>query len=86
LGRGTSNTLQPPRKATAKSKASASSKATPSASKARRSKLAKENDITAEEEAEIKEAWNLFRQDDVEEYEDEKEGVIRTVDVKAVLK
>lgn len=52
----------------------------------RRSKLAKENDLTAEEEAEIKEAWSLFRQDDVEEFEDEKEGVIRTDDVNQAMK
>ncbi|KIX92407.1 uncharacterized protein Z520_11882 [Fonsecaea multimorphosa CBS 102226] len=79
----------PPRKTPAKGKAAvrstrdANSSATP---KARRSKLAKENDITAEEEAGIKEAWSLFRLDEVEEYEDEKEGVIRTSDVQNVLK
>ncbi|EXJ83996.1 hypothetical protein A1O3_04663 [Capronia epimyces CBS 606.96] len=66
--------------------AASSSRAGPSTPKARRSKLAKENDLTAEEEAEIKEAWNLFRLDDVEDYEDEKEGVIRTTDVRNVLK
>ncbi|EXJ65906.1 uncharacterized protein A1O5_10882 [Cladophialophora psammophila CBS 110553] len=57
-----------------------------STSKSRRSKLAKENDITAEEETAVKEAWSLFRLDEVEEYEDEKEGVIRTRDVQNVLK
>ena len=55
----------------------------------RRSKLAKENDITGEEEAEIKSAWQLFAikgdDVDVEEYQDEKEGVLRTGDVKAAL-
>ncbi|KAJ9634477.1 hypothetical protein H2204_006302 [Knufia peltigerae] len=69
----------PPRKTAAKGKASASKGST---STSRRSKLAKENEITAEEEFEIKEAWNLFRIDDVEEYEDEKEGVIPTSKVK----
>jgi hypothetical protein len=76
---------QPPRKTPSKGKAAAS-KSAASASKPRRSKLAKENDITAEEEVEIKEAWGLFRLEDIEEYEDEKEGVIRTADVKNVLK
>jgi len=57
-----------------------------SAAKSRRSKLAKENDITAEEEAGIKEAWTLSRHDDIEGYEDEKEGVIRTGDVRLVLR
>src|SRR5882757_174175 len=84
--RGT-NLDKPPRKTPSKGKASTSKSApSTSASKPRRSKLAKENDITAEEETEIKEAWNLFRLDDVEEYEDEKEGVIRTTDVRNVLK
>ncbi|KEF53584.1 uncharacterized protein A1O9_10559 [Exophiala aquamarina CBS 119918] len=76
---------QPPRKTPSKGKA-AISKPTASASKARRSKLAKENDITAEEETEVKEAWALFRREDVEGYEDEKEGVIMAYDVKNVLK
>ncbi|OAP62576.1 calmodulin [Fonsecaea erecta] len=79
----------PPRKTPAKSKAAL--KSTPGANssarpQARRSRLAKENDITAEEEARIKEAWSLFSIDEVEEYEDEKEGVIRTSDVQKVLK
>ncbi|EXJ78893.1 hypothetical protein A1O1_09295 [Capronia coronata CBS 617.96] len=77
----------PPRKTPSKGKSIASSaRAGPAAPKSRRSKLAKENDLTAEEEAEIKEAWNLFRLDDVDEYEDEKAGVIRTTDVRNVLK
>ncbi|EHY53279.1 hypothetical protein ABEF92_000617 [Exophiala dermatitidis] len=76
----------PPRKTPSRGKQAASTKAGPSSSKPRRSKLAKENDLTAEEEAEIKQAWNLFRLDDIEEYEDEKEGVIRTKDVRNVLK
>jgi len=76
---------QPPRKTPSKGK-STTVKSTASASRSRRSKLAKENDITAEEEAEIKEAWALFRLEDIEDYEDEKEGVIFTHDVKNVLK
>ncbi|OAL37541.1 hypothetical protein AYO20_03048 [Fonsecaea nubica] len=79
----------PPRKTPAKGKAAvrssrdANSSVTP---KGRRSKLAKENDITAEEEARIKEAWRLFSLGDVDGYEEEKEGVIRTNDVQHVLK
>jgi phosphoenolpyruvate carboxylase len=78
----TQREYKPPRKTPSKGKQSTST----SASKSRRSKLAKENDISAEEEDEIKEAWNLFRIDGAEEYEDEKEGVIRTSDVQQVLK
>ncbi|KIW64774.1 hypothetical protein PV04_09684 [Phialophora macrospora] len=74
----------PPRKQPSKGKAPAAKPAT--TSKPRRSKLAKENDITAEEEAEIKEAWNLFRLEDVEGYEEEKEGVLRTSNVQHVLR
>lgn len=76
---------QPPRKTPSKGKVAATKSAT-SSSKSRRSKLAKENDITAEEESEIKEAWSLFRLEDIEEYQDEKEGVIKTTNVKNVLK
>ncbi|KIW33161.1 uncharacterized protein PV07_00032 [Cladophialophora immunda] len=78
-----------PRKTPAKGKAVVrpARDTNPSAtSKSRRSKLAKENDITAEEEAGIKEAWSLFCLDEVEEYEDEKGGVIRTSDVQNALK
>ena len=53
--------------------------------KPRRSKLAQENDITAEDEREIKEAWQLFSQEGVGGYEDEKEGVIRTQDVRKCM-
>ncbi|EFW19437.1 hypothetical protein D8B26_007670 [Coccidioides posadasii str. Silveira] len=57
--------------------------------KARLSKLAKENDITAEEETEIKEAFRLFIVDDLpsdaEEYADEEEGVIQTENVRRAL-
>jgi hypothetical protein len=54
--------------------------------KPRRSKLAQEHDITAEDEAEIKAAWSMFAQHDIEAYEDEKEGVIRTEDVRRAMK
>lgn len=49
----------------------------------RRSKLAKENDITAEEEAEIQESYNIFRQDPEEL--DSKDGAIPTSDVRRCL-
>ncbi|KAM0722352.1 hypothetical protein Q7P37_001793 [Cladosporium fusiforme] len=49
----------------------------------RRSKLAKENDITADEEAEIQEAYNIFRQDPEEI--DSKDGAIPTADVRRCL-
>ncbi|KAK4995505.1 hypothetical protein LTR66_004696 [Elasticomyces elasticus] len=52
--------------------------------KKRVSKLAKENDITAEEEAEILEAFSLFAVKH-EDYDDEKEGVIPTEDVRRCL-
>ncbi|KAK2754496.1 hypothetical protein FQN54_006897 [Arachnomyces sp. PD_36] len=52
--------------------------------KARQSKLAKQNDISGEEEAEIKEAFALFSVED-EDYADEKEGVIPTQDVRKAL-
>jgi hypothetical protein len=73
-------TEQPPRKrptAVAKGKQPA---------KPRRSKLAQEHDITAEDEAEIMAAWSMFAQHDIEAYEDEKEGVIRTEDVRRAMK
>ncbi|EEP80176.1 conserved hypothetical protein [Uncinocarpus reesii 1704] len=58
--------------------------------KTRLSKLAKENDITAEEETEIKEAFHLFAVKDLpadveEDYASEKEGVIKTEDVRRAL-
>ncbi|KAK4992265.1 hypothetical protein LTR66_001243 [Elasticomyces elasticus] len=52
--------------------------------KKRVSKLAKENDITAEEEAEILEAFSLFAVQHGD-YDDEKEGVIPTEDVRRCL-
>lgn len=57
-----------------------------SAPKPRRSKLAKDNDLSAEDEREIQEAWSMCRENDVEGFEDEKEGVISTSKVKVVMK
>lgn len=62
----------------AKRKAPAASAAAP---KERQSKLAKEHNITAREEAEIKEAFALFS----EEMEGEKEGVIPISDVRRAM-
>ncbi|KAJ5101965.1 hypothetical protein NUU61_004187 [Penicillium alfredii] len=59
-----------------------SSAATPK--RARPSKLAKENDITAEEENEIKEVFHLFS-DKHEDFPAEKEGVIPREDVRKAL-
>lgn len=56
--------------------------------KPRLSKLAKENNLSAEEEAEIKEAFQLFTtepDEDNEEFAKEKEGVIKTQDVRRAL-
>lgn len=66
----------------AKRKASAAvdTSATP-AKAARQSKLAKENKITAQEEAEIKEAFSLFR----EPLDGEKEGIIPIGDVRRAM-
>ncbi|KAM0088963.1 hypothetical protein ACP6JD_007724 [Aspergillus fumigatus] len=62
-----------------------SAPATPSApKKARQSKLAKENDISAEEESEIKEVFHLFSTT-AEEFPNEKEGVIAREDVRKAL-
>ncbi|KAJ5713493.1 uncharacterized protein N7483_010674 [Penicillium malachiteum] len=52
--------------------------------RARPSKLAKENNISAEEENEIKEVFQLFA-DENEEFSDEKEGVIPREDVRKAL-
>jgi hypothetical protein len=52
--------------------------------KARQSKLAKENDISAEEESEIKEVFHLFSTT-AEEFPNEKEGVIPREDVRKAL-
>ncbi|KAK1754650.1 hypothetical protein QBC47DRAFT_384524 [Echria macrotheca] len=60
----------------------AASTGEPSAPKARQSKLAKENNITAQEEADIKEAFSLF----AEPMEGEgREGVIPTGDVRRAM-
>ncbi|PGH27684.1 hypothetical protein AJ80_00699 [Polytolypa hystricis UAMH7299] len=56
----------------------------PKPKKARQSKLAKENDISAEEEAEIKEAFRLFAVEN-EDFSSEKEGVIETPDVRRAM-
>jgi hydroxyacylglutathione hydrolase len=53
----------------------------PSAPKARQSKLAKEHNISAQEENEIKEAFNLFAQP----MKGEKEGVVPTADVRKAM-
>lgn len=66
-----------------KRKAAAAPKSAP---KPRRSKLAKDNDLSAENEREIHEAWAICREDDIEGFEDEKEGVIATSKVKVVMK
>ncbi|KAF7118879.1 hypothetical protein CNMCM5793_008511 [Aspergillus hiratsukae] len=52
--------------------------------KARQSKLAKENDISAEEESEIKEVFHLFSTT-AAEFPNEKEGVIPREDVRKAL-
>ncbi|PLN86883.1 hypothetical protein BDW42DRAFT_157887, partial [Aspergillus taichungensis] len=61
-------------------------RATPSTApkKTRASKLARENDISAEEENEIKEAFHLFSAPH-EDFPDEKEGVIPQEDVRKAL-
>lgn len=51
---------------------------------ARRSKLAKDNDLSLENEREIQEAWSIYKQD-IEEFEDEKEGVVATGKIKLVM-
>lgn len=67
---------QPPkRKSGGAAESGASGKA------ARQSKLAKEHDITAQEEAEIKEAFSLFS----EPMDGEKEGVIPIDDVRRAM-
>ncbi|KLJ06757.1 hypothetical protein EMPG_17751 [Blastomyces silverae] len=67
-----------------KRRSAPSSSATPKEKRTRQSKLAKENDITGDEEAEIKEAFHLFSTKS-DEYPAEKEGVIRTQDVRRAL-
>ncbi|KAL5046117.1 hypothetical protein BDW71DRAFT_71125 [Aspergillus fruticulosus] len=68
----------PPKKRSAPSISSSAPK------KARQSKLAKENDISGEEENEIKEVFHIFSQSN-EEFPNEKEGVIAREDVRKAL-
>lgn len=70
---------QPPKR---RPPAAAAPKAAP---KKRASKLAKENDITADQEAEIQEAFALFALQEIPGYEDEKEGVLQADDVRRCL-
>lgn len=73
-------TLQPPKKKQRSAVAKGKQPAKP-----RRSKLAQDNNITAEDEREIKEAWELFSQEGIDGYEDKKDGVIRTQDVRKCM-
>ncbi|ODM15667.1 hypothetical protein SI65_08901 [Aspergillus cristatus] len=57
---------------------------TPKKPRTRQSKLAKENDISAEQETEIKEAFHLFSSAN-EAFPDEKEGVISRSDIRKAL-
>ncbi|BCS19406.1 EF-hand superfamily Ca2+-modulated protein [Aspergillus puulaauensis] len=68
----------PPKKRSAPSASSSAPK------KARQSKLAKENDISGEEENEIKEVFHIFSEPN-EEFPNEKEGVIAREDVRKAL-
>ncbi|OAX82972.1 hypothetical protein ACJ72_02672 [Emergomyces africanus] len=70
---------QPPKRRSAPSASTG-----PKEKRTRQSKLARENNITGEEESEIKEAFHLFSTQS-EEYSAEKEGVIRTQDVRRAL-
>ncbi|KAL4802169.1 hypothetical protein BDV18DRAFT_147635 [Aspergillus unguis] len=70
----------PPKKRSAPS----SSAPAPKKPKARQSKLAKENDISGEEEGEIKEVFHIFSEKN-EDFPDEKEGVIAREDVRKAL-
>ncbi|KAJ5367593.1 EF-hand superfamily Ca2+-modulated protein [Penicillium brevicompactum] len=65
-----------------KRRGAASSAPTPK--RGRASKLAKENNITAEEENEIKEVFHMFSHQN-EEFPDEKEGVLPREDVRKAL-
>lgn len=68
---------QPPKKRSAPSSG-------PAPKRARQSKLAKENDLTGEEENEIKEVFHIFSTTN-EEFKNEKEGVIPSEDVRKAL-
>lgn len=74
--------LQPPKKHGGSSSATAA--AASKRPKARQSKLAKENDVSGEEETEIKEVFHLFSISH-EDFPDEKEGVIPREDVRKAL-
>jgi Ca2+-binding EF-hand superfamily protein len=81
--RQSSNThIQPPKRSKAAAGKAATAAAT--APKKRASKLAKENNITADQENEILEAFALFAITDNPDH-DEKEGVLRTEDVRRCL-
>lgn len=54
--------------------------------KPRRSKLAKDNDISAEQEREIQEAWALYKEDEVEGFEEEKQGVVPTKKIPVTMR
>ncbi|KAF2083968.1 hypothetical protein K490DRAFT_50240 [Saccharata proteae CBS 121410] len=72
----TGRETQPPKKRGAK--------ATAAVPTPRRSKLARENDITAAQEAEIREAFGLFAVQHPD-YEDQAEGVLKRADVRRCL-
>lgn len=72
--------MQPPKR-----RAPAAASNAKAAPKKRASKLAKENNITADQENEILEAYSLFAVTDNPDYSDEKEGVLRTEDVRRCL-
>ncbi|CAG8259332.1 unnamed protein product [Penicillium salamii] len=62
----------------------AAASSAPAPKRGRASKLAKENNITAEEESEIKEVFHMFS-DKNENFPDEKEGVLPREDVRKAL-
>ena len=72
---------QPPRRRPPAQGASAASTSSKPPTAARPSKLAKENNITAQEESEIREAFSLF----AEPMQGEKEGVMPIADVRRAL-
>ncbi|SPQ21868.1 bd9c0cdc-73b9-4e44-b1dc-d01c46b986d7 [Thermothielavioides terrestris] len=73
--------MPPKRRRPAAGASSSAAASTSKATAARPSKLAKEHNLTAEEEAEIREAFSLF----AEPMEGEKEGVIPIGDVRRAL-
>lgn len=72
---------QPPKRRGAPASSSTTTTAAP---RRTRSKLAKENDITAEEENEIKEVFQLFA-DANEDFPTEKDGVMPREDVRKAM-